>query len=487
MRKIISMAKIELALAFDDVLLKPQFSTIKSRKDIDLKTKLTKNISLNIPLVSSNMDTVTEASMAIAMAQHGGIGIIHRYCTPEAEAEMVARVKRSESYVIHSPYMANAKNSISTIRSRIQNLGVKTYLVVDKDNTLQGILTSRDIKFANDSSLVEECMSSKLIVAFEEDKISIDAARQIMHANRIQKLPIVTSEYKLASLICLKDIERIKQRPLATLDTKGRLRCGAAVGIGEDTIARAKLLVDAGVDVLVVDVAHGHSQGCIDTVKKLKTILLDTSAPTIDVIAGNIATREGAEALIKAGADGIKCGIGSGGICTTRTVSGCGVPQFSALLDAAPICQAYGVPLISDGGNRTSGNICKALAAGASSVMLGRMLAGADESPGKIFIKDHRRVKIIRGMASYEANLSNAIRQGISEPDSIKSNIEGVQGYTAYTGPVSDTLTQIGNGIRSGISYCGARDIDELHRTAKFVRITGAGVVESGVHGVSEM
>lgn len=471
------MDHIPLGLTFDDVLLVPQYSEIRSRQTVDLRTRISKNVPLNIPLVSSNMDTVTESGMAIAMARNGGIGIIHRYCTIEQEVAMVQKVKRAESYIIYDPYTVAPDDKIGSIKETTKRTGVHTYLVV-KDGMLRGILTNRDIKYADDNDMVSECMTG-YVIADSNPNITMEMAKDIMYSNKIQKLPIVNSDGTIKGLVCLKDIERMGKRPLANLDGKGRLRCGAAIGIKEDALERARRLVEVEVDVLVIDIAHGHSKICIDTLRMIKD-----KFPNVDVIAGNVATASGARDLIDAGADGIKLGIGNGGICITRMVSGSGVPQLTALMDAAKVCKEHDVPLISDGGNKNSGNICKALAAGAECVMLGRLIAGSDESPGAVGIKDGKRVKIIRGMASYEANLSNAIRQGLEEPDSISSHVEGVQGYVPYTGPISDTLTQICNGIRSGVSYSGASNIKELQRTAKFIRLTSNGVTESGVHDI---
>jgi IMP dehydrogenase len=476
------MMEIPLTLTFDDVTLVPKYSEVASRSNVSLETKISRRVSLNIPLVSSNMDTVTESEMAIAMARNGGIGIIHRYCTPDQEADMVRKVKRAESYIIVDPYTLYPDDSFEVVKGSVLRYGVSTYVVIDHDREVQGILTNRDIKTMdiNPRSIVSEYMTpAQKLVVINENDITPELAREKMYEYRKQKLPIVDDNYKLKGLVCIKDIERRIQRPLANLDRKGRLRCGAAVGVKED-VERARKLVEAGVDVLVIDIAHGHSKQCIDTLKKLKVLF-----PDVDIVAGNVATAKGAEDLIKAGADGIKCGVGNGSICITRIVSGCGVPQLTALMDAAGVCKRYGIPLISDGGNRTSGNICKALAAGASCVMLGRMIAGSDESPSPVQIKDNKRVKIIRGMASYEANLSKAVRQGTQEPNSLTSHVEGVQGYVGCTGPLADTLTQICNGIRSGISYTGSIDIQELQQNASFVRMTSRGQVESGVHDIT--
>lgn len=475
---------IRLGLTFDDVLLVPQYSDILSRRNVDLKTRVSKNINLNIPIISSNMDTVTEERMAIKMARNGGLGFIHRYCSVEEEVNMVKQVKRAETYIIYDPYTVTANQTIGELKERIYVDKVNSYLVVNdcEKNKLEGIITNRDIKFRQDYEKIENCMIpiDKMILCNEGT--SMEKAQEIMYTNRVQKLPIITNNNEIVGLICLKDIERIKSRPFANLDNNGQLRCGASIGVKEDSIERAKKLIDAGVDVIVIDIAHGDSAYCINTTEKFKE-----QFPNIDVVSGNVATADGAERLIKAGADGVKVSIGSGSICTTRIVSGSGVPQFTALMDCAPVCKKYNVPLISDGGNRNSGNMCKALAIGADCVMLGRMIAGTDESPGRILVRDGKRVKIIRGMAGYGANMSNSQRQGINEPDSLSFTPEGVEGYVPYAGPVDDVLKQLCDGIRSGISYSGANNIPELQSKAKFIRMTNNGVRESGVHDIIQI
>ena len=482
--------ELKLGITFDDVLLVPQYSTVTSRQNVNLSTKISKNISLNIPIVSSNMDTVTEDRMAIAMAREGGIGIIHRYCSVSDQVEMVKRVKRAESHIITDPYTVNIDDTVEEVRNKIKEYKVSTYLVADVEEMecrdgsiiemiwLKGIITRRDLKCRNDEEFVRDCMTKREDIISGNKDTTIEEAKKIMIDNKIQKLPILDGKL-VKGLICLKDIERVQENPLANRDSEGRLRCGAAIGVKEDDIKRAKELIDAGVDVLVIDVAHGDSQLCVNTLLRCKE-----KFPSTDIIAGNVATADGAERLIRAGADGIKVNIGAGSICTTRIVSGCGVPQFTALMDVAPICRKYNVPLISDGGNRNSGNMCKALAIGASCIMLGRMIAGTDESPGKVLVKDNKRVKMIRGMAGLMANISNSIRQGIPEPNTLSFTPEGVEGYVPYTGPVRDTLLQICNGIKSGVSYCGAHNIIDMQARAQFIRITPSGITESHVHDI---
>lgn len=472
---------MDIGLSFDDVLLIPQYSEIESRSHVNLRTKLTKNISLNIPIISSNMDTVTEDKMCIAMARCGGIGILHRYCSIEEQVEMVKKVKRAESFVINNPYIASKNDTIKEIKEKIKEFQISSYLILENQKLI-GLLTNRDIHFRNDNEIVEKCMTpfDKLITT-NNIEISLDDAKDIMLKNKIEKLPIVDSLCQLIGLICLKDILRIEQRPTASLDKKGRLLCGAAIGVKEKDIERAKKLVDAGADVLVIDIAHGDSIMCINMLKKCKELF------NIDIIAGNISTVEGAKNLIDAGADGIKIGQGSGSICSTRIVTGSGVPQFTALNKIYELTKNYNIPIISDGGNRNYGNISKAIGIGADCVMLGRMIGGCDETPMPIIVKDSKKVKLIRGMAGISANLSNSKRQNIDKPNLKTFTPEGVEGYVPYSGTVSDILIQICNSIRSGMSYSGAKNIKDFHEKAKFIRITQNAYIESGIHDVIQI
>lgn len=487
-------ARIPIGLTFNDVLLVPQFSTINSRNDISLKTLFSKNVPLNVPIVSSPMDTVTETSMAIEMARRGGLGIVHRYNTIEEQAHMIAKVKRAESFVIKNPYTIGQDTTVGEVRKLCKFYNVHTFLIIDEEknnnnNThppqlkLLGIVTGRDLRTADDAELlVKKIMTprEKLVITHDA-QISLKEAKLLMISNRVEKLPIVSDANEILGLITLKDIILREQRPLANLDNFGKLRVGAAVGAKDDYLERAKKLSDAGCDVLVVDIANGHAQLCLDAVERLKEQF------SIDVVAGSIASSEGAEKLIKAGADGIRCGIGSGSICTTRLVAGSGVPQLSAVFDAAPVCHEYNVPLISDGGNGNSGNMCKALAAGASCVMVGRLIAGCDESPGQVLLKDGKRVKIYRGMAGYGANLSKAQRLNSTEPHSLQFTPEGVEGFIPYCGPLHDVLNQFAQGIKSGMSYCGSENISELQKKAKFIRLSQSAIIESGVHDISKI
>jgi len=487
------MEQIREGLTFDDVLLVPKYSTVKSRQDVNLETYLTKKIKLRNPVISSNMDTVTETKMAIAMAQLGGIGIIHRYCSIEEQVRMVSGVKRSESCIIYDPRTVPKTDTIESVNMTSSMAGIKSFLVVSSDNKLEGILTNRDLQFAKSTQTVAECMTQlsqiRVIQVVEgvtkenaqtvlPTRLSMEDLKALMHRQRVQRVPIVNENNEVMGLVCLRDIVRLQSRPYATLDARGRLRCGAAVGVKEDVLERTRRLIEAGVDVVVVDIAHGHSELGINTVKLIKSNF------DIDVIAGNVVTAAGARDLIEAGADAIKVGIGAASICTTRIVAGAGVPQLTALMDTYVACKALGVPMISDGGNRNSGNICKALAAGASCVMLGRMIAGSDESPGSVLVRDGKRIKRIRGMAGAEANISNASRQKTITPNLLKFTPEGVEGYVPYSGPVEDTIKQILDGVRSGCSYSGAHNLAELKSKAEFIRLSHNAVIESGVHDI---
>jgi len=488
-------SKISMGLTFNDVLLVPQYSTVNSRSEIDLRTRFSKNVPLNVPIVSSPMDTVTETDMAIEMARWGGLGIVHRYNTIEDQAQMISQVKRAESFVITTPYAISQNTTVKAVRALSKAYRVQTFIVTDDSHNpnelvdsaikhkLVGILTGRDLRIAlSGDQLVEDIMTPRERLTITHDpEISLKEAKSLMINNRVEKLPIVSEKNEVLGLITLRDIILREQRPLANLDTFGRLRVGAAVGAKDDYLERAKKLIDVGTDVLVVDIANGHAQLCIDAVERLKEQF------TIDVVAGSIASREGAENLIKVGADGIRCGIGSGAICTTRLVAGSGVPQLSAIFDAASVCNEAGVPLISDGGNGNSGNMCKALAAGADCVMVGRLIAGCDESPGQVLLKDGKRVKIYRGMAGYGANLSKAQRTNASEPHSLNFTPEGVEGYIPYCGPLKDVLNQFAQGIKSGMSYCGSHEIMEMKKKAKFIRLSQSAIVESGVHDIGRL
>lgn len=466
-------------ITFDDVLLVPKYSEITSRAETDLSTKLSRSISLNIPLVSANMDTVTESAMAVAMAQHGGMGVIHRFLPiPEQVAE-VLRVKRSGGVMIENPYTVGADQTVGDALERSQETGASGLLVTDGRN-LAGILTARDLLFERDRSRPVRDVMTKDVVTAPPD-VSLEDAKRLLHDNRIEKLPLVDGSGSVRGLITSKDIRGMEDFPSAVKDGKGRPLVGAAVGVKGDFMERADALLEAGADALVVDIAHGHSSNALRTVRAIKKAF-----PGCELVAGNVATGAGAQDLIRAGVDSVKVGVGSGSICITRVITGSGVPQLSAVLECAAVAREHGVPVISDGGTRTSGDATKALAAGASSVMVGGMLGGTDESPGTVMTKNGKRYKVYRGMASLAASLGRRSKEG-AEMDINDYVAEGVEAMVPYKGSVVEILAQLGGGIRSGLSYCGARNIEQMQANAEFVRMSGAGFAESGAHDVSVM
>jgi IMP dehydrogenase len=471
------------ALTFDDVLLVPKRSSIHSRKDVDLSTRLSRNIKLNIPIVSANMDSVTESAMAISMAHNGGIGIIHRFMPVERQVEEVLKVKRAESVIIEEPYTIWPSATMSDAKRLMQEKGVSGLLVVDANKKLLGILTARDLLFEdNDLNRVSELMTPMKSLHTASADASIDEARQLLRKYKLEKLPLVDEEGHLRGLITSKDMVTLAERPQACKDSKGQLTVGAAVGIREGYIERARALVDAGVDVLVVDVAHGHSDRVLNVVRKLKKELSQ-----VDVIAGNVATPEGTKDLIDAGADAVKVGIGSGSICITRIVTGAGVPQLTAVLECAEAARESGVPIIADGGIRNSGDITKALATGASSVMIGSMLAGTEESPGVTVMRNGRKYKIHRGMASVGASMKRGTEEAEDEAALLEYVAEGIEAFVPYRGTSHEILAQLAGGIRSGLSYCGAKTLVELRQNASFVRLTSAALKESYPHDVENI
>jgi IMP dehydrogenase len=472
----------DTGLTFDDVLLVPHRSAIHSRKDVSTDTWLVPGIRLSIPIISANMDTVTETRMAIAMAQLGGIGILHRFMTIEQQAECVIRVKRSESLVVESPLTVFPEASVEQARQRMEENDVGGLMVVDEDNHLLGIVTNRDVLLAPNKDLpMSQVMTprEKLVVASKDE--TMEEARRKLFEHRIEKLPLVDAEGHLAGLITAQDIIKIQQHPNATKDTRGRLRVGAAVGVRPDELERAASCQAAGVDALVVDIAHGHSDHVVQMLRRLKE-----SFPNLPIIAGNVATAQGVKDLADAGADAVKVGVGSGSICTTRIVTGFGVPQLSAIAECAEAGKALNVPIIADGGIRNSGDLTKSLAAGASTVMLGGLLAGTDESPGATVIREDRRYKIVRGMASLSANIERRMLSNgelaIEEWGEVVP--EGVEATVAYKGALVDVIIQLVGGLRSGLSYAGACSIEELWQTAEFIRITPSGMQESHAHDV---
>ncbi|WP_039766394.1 IMP dehydrogenase [Caldicellulosiruptor sp. F32] len=467
---------IKEALTFDDVLLVPQYSEVLP-KDVDVSTYLTKTIKLNIPLMSAGMDTVTESRMAIAIAREGGIGVIHKNMTIEEQASEVDKVKRSEHGVIVDPFYLSPENKIYEAMELMAKYRISG-VPVTVNGKLVGIITNRDIRFETDySKPIKEVMTSSNLITAKEG-ITLEEAKEIMKKHKIEKLPIVDDEGNLKGLITIKDIEKAVKYPNAAKDSKGRLLCAAAVGVSKDTEQRVEALVKAQVDVIVVDTAHGHSKGVIETVKKIKA-----KYPNLQVVAGNIATAEAAHDLIKAGADCIKVGIGPGSICTTRVVAGIGVPQITAIMDCAEVAKEYGIPVIADGGIRYSGDITKALAAGADVVMIGSLFAGCEESPGECEIYQGRRFKVYRGMGSLSAMKAGSKDRYFQE-DASKLVPEGVEGRVPYKGPLEDTVFQLVGGLKAGMGYCGARTIKELQEKAKFVKITQAGVRESHPHDI---
>ena len=477
--------EIREGLTFDDVLLVPKFSDISSRSQTNLSTKLSRNISLNIPLISANMDTVTEAPMAVVMAREGGIGIIHRFLTIEEEVNQVLKVKRSGSVMIENPYTIQPEQTIQNAFNLMNEKGVSGLLVTNSDSTLAGILTERDVLFesSNSSKLVMELMTKDVITAHVG--IDVEQAKLVLKNNRIEKLPLIDDNNHVKGLITSQDIADLEKYPDASKDKKGRPLVGAAVGVKGDFMERTEALIEAETDVLVVDIAHGHSENAINTVKNIKKAF-----PDCELIAGNVATSKGTEDLIKAGVDAVKVGVGSGSICITRVITGSGVPQLTAVLDCAKIGKKHDIPIISDGGTRTSGDATKALAAGASSIMVGSILGGTDESPGSTITKNGKRFKIYRGMASLGASIGRKSKETgtFDLTEDLNDYVaEGVEAMVPYKGSVTDLIVQITGGIRSGLSYCGAHNIKQMHENAEFIKMSGAGFAESQPHDVDLM
>ena len=475
--------EIKEGLTFDDVLLVPKYSDITSRSQTDLRTKLSKNISLNIPLISANMDTVTESAMAIALAQEGGIGIIHRFLTVEEEVEEVLKVKRSASVMIENPYMISPDQSARDAMAYMREKGVSGLLVV-KDSKLAGILTHRDVIFEGESNkLVKDIMTKDVITA--KPGINLSEAKELLREHRIEKLPLVDTNGQVKGLVTSKDITHNENYPNASKDKKGRPLVGAAVGVKGDFMERTEALLEADADAIVVDIAHGHSENAISTIRNIKKAF-----PNCELIAGNVATAKGAEDLIKAGVDAVKVGVGSGSICITRVITGSGVPQLTAVYDCAQIGKKYDVPIISDGGTRTSGDLTKALAAGASTVMVGSLFGGTDESPGSFVMKNGKRYKIYRGMASFYAALGRKSKETgtVAINDDLNDYVaEGVEAMVPYKGTVADIIKQLAGGVRSGLSYCGAHTIPQMQQNAEFIKMSRAGFAESQPHDVDLM
>lgn len=468
------------ALTFDDVLLKPGYSEVVPA-ETETKTKLTKNISLAIPIMSSAMDTVTESALAIALAQAGGIGVLHKNMSIEAQAMEVEIVKRFESGMVVDPVTLSSEDTIAHAMQVMAKRGISGFPIVDKNNKLVGILTHRDLQFESRLHLrVRDLMTKKVITT--PLGTSLEQAKQIFQKHRVEKLPVVDKNFILKGLITVKDIQKTISHPRASKDSFGRLLAAAAIGATGDFLDRAKALILAKVDVLVIDTAHGHTKRVIEATKKIKKLF-----PKTELMAGNVATREGAKALVLAGADAIKVGMGPGSICTTRIVSGAGVPQISAIMECATVASKAKVPLVADGGIKFSGDVAKALAAGADSVMIGSLFAGTDESPGELILYQGRSFKTYRGMGSL-----GAMKQGSKDRYGQESEFnfqklvpEGIEGRVPYKGPLSNLVNQLIGGLRAGMGYCGAKTLAELHKKAQFIRITNAGLKESHVHDVA--
>ena len=469
-------------LTYDDVLLIPAYSEVLP-KQVELKTKFSRNIELNIPFVTAAMDTVTEASMAIAIAREGGIGVIHKNMTIEEQARQVAIVKRAENGMIYDPVTIRRGSTVKDALDMMHDYHIGGIPVVDDENHLVGIVTNRDLRFERHmDKKIDEVMTSENLVT-THIQTDLIAAAAILQENKIEKLPVVDNENHLVGLITYKDITKAKDKPMACKDAKGRLRVAAGVGVTVDTLDRAKALVEAGADAIVIDTAHGHSKGVVEKLHQVKAAF-----PNVDVVVGNVATGAAAKYLVENGADGVKVGIGPGSICTTRVVAGVGVPQLSAVYDVYSALQGTGVPLIADGGLRYSGDVVKALAAGGSCVMVGSLVAGTEESPGDTIIFNGRKFKSYRGMGSLEAmeqknGSKDRYFQGDTK-DAKKLVPEGIAGRVPYKGTVQEVIYQLMGGLRSGMGYCGAANIEKLHG-AKFTRITNAGVLESHPHDIT--
>jgi len=478
-------------LTYDDVLLVPKYSEIKSRKDVSTTTKFSRNISMSIPIVSANMDTVTESSMAIALARLGGIGVIHRFLPVADQVAEVSKVKRSEGIVIEDPITLLPDRTVGEALEVIRKHDIGGIVVLDADRRVAGLVTRRDIHLEEDLSVkISEVMTPLGNLITAQKGVTMEQAKELLRKNKIEKLPILEKDGRLAGLITSKDIVKRRQFPMATKDAKGRLRVAAAIGVKGDYMHRAEKLLEVDVDALVVDIAHGHSANAIDTVKEIRRRL-----GQVDVVAGNVATSRGTSDLIKAGADAVKVGVGSGSICITRIVTGVGVPQLTAIIDSANAAAENDIPVIADGGVRNPGDVTKALAAGASTVMIGSLFAGTEESPGPTILREGVRYKLTRGMASLEASIDRKVRDsnGASSKNGLVEEVveesvpEGVEGLIPYKGKVEEVVRQLVGGLRSGMSYCGAKTITELQRGAEFLRMSEAGLKESRPHDIEKV
>lgn len=468
-------------LTYDDVLLVPAFSEVLPR-EVNIQTKFTKNITINVPIVSAAMDTVTESRMAIAMAREGGIGVLHKNMTIEQQALKVRKVKRAESGMIIDPVTLPIEAKVKDAKELMREHSIGGIPIVDQEGKLIGIVTNRDLRFEkNNERPIEEVMTSKNLVTVAEGT-SLDDAEEILQENKIEKLPVINKDNKLVGLITFRDITKLTQKPIANKDQYGRLRVAAALGVTADAVDRAEALVNAGVDAVIIDTAHGHTKGVVHVLKEVKK-----KFPNLEVVVGNIATAEAAQYLADAGADAVKVGIGPGSICTTRVVAGVGFPQFSAVIEVAAALKGSGVPVIADGGIRYTGDIPKAIAAGADCVMLGSLLAGTKESPGETIIYEGRKFKSYRGMGSVEAMQQGSKDRYFQDvEDDIKKLVpEGIVGRVPYKGELFESMNQFIGGLRAGMGYCGAKDIEALKNEAKFVKITSSGIHESHPHDVT--
>jgi IMP dehydrogenase len=470
----------ETALTYDDVLLVPQYSNVDSRRILSTKTCLTKKIPLQIPIVSANMDVVTESEMAITMAREGGIGMIHRFMTIAEQARQIVRVKKAESYIVDKPITMTETHTVGDVKQVVNETGTGGILILDGHDRLVGIVSTRDLLFEkDDSKSVTEIMSKPVHTAAPDT--TLKEAERLLHEYRVEKLPLVGDGGKVAGLVTLKDIMKITQFPKATKDSKGRLSVGAAVGVRDKEMRRVEAVLAAGADCIVVDIAHGDSNLEIEMVQNIRKHF-----PEAQIVGGNVATADGTKRLIDAGVDAVKVGVGPGSICITRIVAGSGVPQLTAVIECAEAARPSGIPIIADGGIRQPGDMAKALAAGAQTVMIGSMLAGTDESPGMIMTRKGHRYKASRGMASLEANIERNKREGndLTQEEVEDYVAEGVEAAVPYRGKAREVLTQLVGGLQSGMSYSGAHSIEEFQQKAIFMRMTGAGLKESGPHDV---
>ncbi|HQU35366.1 MAG TPA: IMP dehydrogenase [Anaerolineales bacterium] len=470
----------DVALTYDDVLLVPQYSDVDSRRALSTKSYLTKQIELQTPIVSANMDVVTESELAITMAREGGIGIIHRFMTIAEQARQIERVKKEESFVVDGPITMNEANTVGDVKRVVEETVTGGILILDANEKLIGIVSTRDLLFEDDDSKPVTAIMTREVHSAPPDT-SLKEAERLLHEYRVEKLPLVGKDGRVAGLVTLKDIMKLTQFPKATKDSKGRLAVGAAVGVRDKEMHRVESVLNAGADCIVVDIAHGDSHLEIEMIKSIRKHFGEAQ-----IIGGNVATGDGTKRLIDAGADAVKVGVGPGSICITRIVAGSGVPQLSAVIECATAARDSGVPIIADGGIRQPGDVVKAIAAGASSVMIGSMLAGTDESPGMILTRKGHRYKASRGMASLEANILRNKREGndLSHEEIEEYVAEGVEAAVPYRGKAREVLNQLLGGLQSGMSYSGAHSIEELRQKAIFVRMTGAGLKESGPHDV---